>query len=137
MKLLTLEEAVYCAAFIDGEGSFQVFKRQHKSQGYTYTGYSASIDIVNTDLAILEWFKSLFGGCINKKTVRKENWKQGYNWRLGGQDSQVLIRQCLPYFRVKQKQADLFNRFPFGTWKQRELKEQLYWDMKALNKRGV
>lgn len=100
-------ELAYLAGFLDGEGSITVFnfvdKRYPRRQGSVLR-----LSAYNTNLAVLEWIAFRFGGRVGLVKRRRIDWKQSYIWERGGRNAAEIIEACLPFFKVKRQQAELF-----------------------------
>lgn len=134
------------AAFVDGEGTIGI-TRQSRKPSYNYR-YHERLQIVNTDIRLINWLVDNFGGKLPQPIDNGENHKDKYSWELGGYSSYKLIKRIYPYLILKQEQADccielyekvstrLDNNKPLTGYK-KELAERLYQKCKELNKRGI
>jgi hypothetical protein len=136
------------AAYIDGEGCIRI-DLQNPSKGNNFTSrHMLELRVYGCDLELILWCKNTFGGG-NIKPVRKKNpkphWKQEHVWYIGGLNAETVLRNCLPFFIVKRKQAmvALALRELGGKHGQKvspELyakREVLRQEMKVLNQKGV
>ena len=87
----------YVAGIVDGEGSIGF----GKTRGTIFP----RVFVTNTNLDLLNALKDQFGGDINPLSLRKENWAQGYTWRLSWTKAVEFIRRIEPYLFIKDKQA--------------------------------
>lgn len=87
----------YLAGLIDGEGCL----RFNKVRGSLYP----VLLITNTNLELLEELKTAFGGNIQPLSKRKENWKQGYYWRISWTRAVEFLSHVEPELRIKKRQA--------------------------------
>jgi hypothetical protein len=87
----------YAAGFVDGEGCI----------GFTRCRNSVypRVLVTNTNIEILEEFKEKWGGDIKPLSLRKENWKQGYSWRISWSKAVDFLSQIEPYLKIKWPQA--------------------------------
>lgn len=101
---LKLEEKVYIAGIIDGEGTITL---------YVHGGIMTSIiDLCNNHLGLIDWLEEhLHCGSrytnINHKRVRPTYHIKFYRLL----DVKALLEQVLPYLIVKRKQAELVLEF--------------------------
>lgn len=103
------ENLAYIAGFIDGEGCLHIGKR--KSGGIHKTnGYFIKITISNTNLSILEWIKSIYGGHI-QKIKKGGKCKDGYQLHFNTQCAINLLDDIQPYLRIKIEQANILREF--------------------------
>ena len=80
------KDLAWCAGLFEGEGNL------HLS-----TQYDLQITVVNTNRELLEPF-TIFGGSLTIRSKAKDNWKQVYQWRIGGNDiGKEFINSILPY----------------------------------------
>lgn len=140
------------AAFIDGEGTIGIY-RNVSTAGYF--NYHQVIELINTDIRLIEWLVENFGGRDPKPyKVKGDNRKDAYPWQLSGSNSYKLIKKIRSYLILKQEQADnaielwekvskwhyggggINNRRLMPVHK-RKLAEELYQRNKELNMRGT
>lgn len=125
----------YLAGFVDGEGCVHI----EKDKNY----YRCRIFISNTNKNILEKIQEQYGGSLYEHKKRITNRKTIYHLDFSGEKAQQLIKQIKDKLIIKQTQAELFCLFPlnFGCGNKtpqfiKDFQEQLYNEMKTLNKRG-
>ena len=136
------------AAYIDGEGTIRI-DLQQPSRGNNFTArHLLEIRVYGCDLELILWCKNTFGGG-NIKPVRKlhgkPNWKQEHVWYVGALNAEIILRNCLPFFIVKRKQATVALALrELGGKHGRRVSPELYakrevlrQEMKVLNQRGV
>lgn len=81
------EKTIYCAALLEGEGSFV-----KKSK------YSMVVQCNMTDLDVLKKLKEYAGGSICASKNRNPNkWKDSWVWTLTGDSAENLALRILPY----------------------------------------
>jgi hypothetical protein len=140
MKLTETEKA-YLAGFIDGEGSFIINKREHqqKSDGSVYIGYSAYVDIGNTNKKVLNWIKNKTGA--TSKIYMNQmggNRKIAYRLRISCKQAHDLIREIRRFLIIKKECAQVFSKYPLSKRKRdTSMREILFQKMKRLNHRGL
>lgn len=93
------------AAFIDGEGCISLSLRTEGGREYTYL----HLVITNCDFSLMQWLGETFGGSVyNKPNNRsKSNWKPAFCWCAFNKQASRLLENCLPYFVMKRKQAEI------------------------------
>lgn len=139
------------AAFVDGEGYIGIGKYQAPRGYFTYR---QRLQIVNTDVRLIEWLIKNFGGVFPKVVSDKRESSKGrkhkdkYNWALSGSDSYKLIKNIQPYLILKQEQADnaielyeKVSKFHYSYNNQmplhkRKLAEDIFQRNKELNMKG-
>ena len=106
----TETEISYLAGIIDGEGYIGIdssYKRKNKPHNY-----QVRIGIANTNIKLLNWVKSIFGGWVGKKgKPKKSNHKQSYEWRLQAKKAEEIIKMIYPYLIIKKEQATIALKF--------------------------
>jgi len=108
----------YTAGFIDGEGWIGIQNNNHRAcQSKTGRNYwQVSIHVSQKDRAVLDWLKKQWGGgnvYLKRGTPRYPRTMHScHRWCIYSHDAILLLRECLPYFKVKQKQAEIAARFP-------------------------
>lgn len=137
-----MEQAAWLAGFVDGEGYIGISTKTVKGKRY----YAATMQITNTYRPVLEYAAEMVVGncCIKDGWNHKVNPKAKQNWQfwVNRRAIPLLLKQIRPYLRVKHKQADLLLAFcktqkEMGFPAPRDLYEQFYLEMRALNKRGA
>jgi hypothetical protein len=124
----------YLAGFIDGEGSFGIYKHKFKNRNLIYV---CRITIANTNYNVLEEIQKEFGGHIyNKKNYLK--WKQGYNLCWDAKEVDKLLKILDGRLVIKQEQLDVMvnMRKLVNISGIEDKKELLYNSLKNLNERG-
>ena len=108
------EELAYIAGFIDGEGSFLINRRIHRSKDrkMEWLGYSAYIDLSNNNKAVMDWIEERLNSSSAVYCQHQNGRKVGYRMRISGRLSMRLTQQLLPYLIVKQEAARIFLKFP-------------------------
>ena len=133
MKLTNLELG-YLAGFIDGEGALLINKREHIGhKGKRYIGYSAYIDLGNTNEEVLIWIKTKLN--ISSKIYKnqcKGNRKLAFRLRICYKQAKPLIDLLKDILIVKKEIAKIFLDYDNC-----QDKDGLYLKAKALNKRGI
>lgn len=140
----TLTKIAYFAGIIDGEGTILIAKQTWKEK----TSYFPRMDVSNSDRRIIEWIQSEFGGTIQKyqRQIHRRH-KPVYRVSFHSSIAESVVRLILPFLIIKREQAEVFLAFrqrmndkhpmhPLSA-DERATREQLYWAMKKLNKRGI
>ena len=87
----------YVAGIIDGEGCIG-FTKARKT-------IFPRVMVANTNKELLEDLKEQFGGDVKPLSLRKNNWKQGYIWRLSWTRAVDFLDLIYDYLRLKDAQA--------------------------------
>lgn len=96
----------YLAGFFDGEGCIHT----HDGKTVRQIRIVATISVSNTNkLAVYRW-KRLFrlGGISEKQPVG--NRRRAWIWRTNDQQAAYVLKQLLPFLKVKKQEAILFCR---------------------------
>lgn len=135
MKQEELDYA-YAAGLIDGEGCIGIYHNSHNGN------YQLRIAVEMTDKSGLDVLESLFGGKWYFRAAKAPR-KARYIWMTFNNNASKVLETLMPYLRVKKKQAEVALK---GDWisyskkkmplHQQEIRIQLHFDMKELNKRG-
>ena len=134
-------DLAYLAGFIDGEGSISIFTSVKARRD------NLRFDIYNTDEGILRWIEQVFGGRIHIVRRARDGWKQEFTWTCGQQHAASVLTACLPYLKVKRRQAELFVQHQATSkrngvgwkWTPPEIlavRAAIVAEMGALNRRG-
>jgi hypothetical protein len=99
---LTVEQRIYLAGIVDGEGCIGVFTRGHRKDWMR-----PHLQVTNTSLELLAWLR---GACPlgtvvwrrDKRPSRKSSWC----WRLACDQAIWLLDALRPWLVVKAAQAD-------------------------------
>lgn len=102
-------DLAWCAGFFDGEGFVTIQNRKSKVNGKIYEGYYLRIGINHVAPEPLLEMQRVFGGTIRQQTAHTVigNRKQRHTWQMGCQAAKEALIQMMPYFRNKQKVAEL------------------------------
>jgi hypothetical protein len=138
----------YVAGIVDGEGTITICRSEYTAnrkaengrpaRQYHTTGFSLKISVKNTDVRLVKWLKSRFGGEYYTDTGKKPaNWKDSYVWHYGAETKQEFLLAILPYLIIKKEQALLALEFlRLGSVQTPEKRQALYEKIVALNQRG-
>jgi len=145
------DKAVYAyfAGIMDGEGTITICRSEYvanrKAEGnrparrYKTVGISLKISVKNTDMRLMKWLKSRFGGEYYLDTGKKpENWKDSYVWHYAAESKEDFLLAILPYLIIKREQALVALEYIRLGRDIRcpEKRQALYEKIVALNQRG-
>lgn len=102
---MTKDDLVYMAGIIDGEGCITSSGVNSRGNGRVW------MSIVNTDMRLMSWIQSTFGGSICERKHQPGR-KIAYQWTLTGVKQQELLGQIIPYLKLKRGQASLAVAMP-------------------------
>lgn len=102
-------DLAWCAGFFDGEGFVTIQLRNSKVNGKRYSGYYLRIGINHVAIEPLKEIQRVLGGTIRQQTAHTVvgNRKQRHSWQMGCQAAKSALIQMMPYFKNKQKVAEL------------------------------
>ena len=100
-----LECLAYVAGIVDGEGSITI------TTNATRRTFVSFIYVSNTDVRLMDWLRTTFGGSVYKMKSQGDNCKAGYRWALFGKKAGKFIKQIRPYLKIKYEQADVVIAF--------------------------
>jgi len=138
--MYSIEDLIYLAAIIDGEGSISIeIQNARKNRKTDY--YTTRVVVINTHVGLMNWLHATFGGKIQTRKLIG-NHKQCYNWVIHSLNAVKLLEACLPYFKIRKPHAEVIIEFskskPKGTWNvSQEVQEHrriLYAKLKEINK---
>jgi hypothetical protein len=131
---LTQAQAAYLAGFVDGEGSILMHGRG--------TGVALRLSVANTNLAVLEWCRSMTGvGNIVSRVRVNARHKAVHQWMVNSQAAQSVLEQIEPFLIIKTEQARLAIAFQSklkipAEKAAKEWQEQWRQRLGAMNARG-
>ena len=108
----------YLAAMFDGEGTFSIYQNNGnyhttvdgEKKQYNFT--NSRVSITNTNIELMEWLVSHFGGVYYTHRRAKAVHKIAYDWRpKGKKNTEELILVVLPYLVLKKQQANLVLQY--------------------------
>ena len=141
----------YLAALIDGEGCISIYRRLSDGEKYTrvhkvkantnpYNQFSMRISIANTNLTLMKWLITSFGGVYYLKREGNGKHKTSYEWRPKGRANvEKLLLGILPYMIMKTEQAKIaleYIRMTLSGERNPSKREELYLKAKDLNRKG-
>lgn len=103
--MISNTDAAYIAAFIDADGSISLNVREVEKG----RDYYVLVQIANTDIEVLEWIQSLFGGTIHNKGTNKARGgkRDVFNLVYNGLKAKFILESILPYIRIKKTRCIL------------------------------
>ena len=100
VKQLAQLDLAYLAGLIDGEGCILLFKQKERVRP------TLRLAVGNTYRPVLEWAKEAVGaGSIITQPKQKLHHSQSWRWDIYSQNAVDVLRQLLPYLKLKREQA--------------------------------
>ena len=93
------EDAAYIAGLLDGEGHISV-TFDHKRHHYL------EVKITNTNVAVLQFVESVFGGRIWVHSKATPNRLTAYRWGIGGKGLDEFLETIQPFVRIRARQVE-------------------------------
>lgn len=138
LRPLTISEASYIAAIIDGEGCLSVYSRpsRRKDEARSGRNFGIRLQIVNTNRELIEWLQRKIGGYIFDKMKRLPNEKQIFNLCLNSKGVRWLIPQVMGFsvgkgreFGIVKKALDLIGSGKPQKYEEVRLLQQELWQL--------
>ena len=111
------EQLVYMAGIVDGEGCLSTDRDGDR--------FKARLSIAGSHYPTMLWIRMIFGGSVYKCLPRKNSLvrskKISWSWVLTCNQATELIKELLPYIKIKQKEAVVFLRLRGANHKERRL----------------
>jgi hypothetical protein len=141
----------YLAGIIDGEGTVTICRSEyiaHKKHvakdgnvriyDSPTVGFHVKVQVKNTDIRLMKWLKSRFGGEFYEDKNRSAKWKTAWVWHHKAESKQEFLLAVLPYLILKKEQALVALEFLRIDAQARcpEKRQGLYEKIIALNQRG-
>jgi len=131
-------DKAYMAAILDGEGC--VGMRQ-KSSSTCFTP-SLRVSVTNTNVVLMTWITSRFGGWVVHSTRKKGNRKPSHQWWIKGKKAQAFLLLLKPYIILKAEHVRLALSLNYSvsnriTDEERALRKEAFERFKVLNHRGI
>jgi len=130
---LAPEQAAYIAGFIDGEGCITASIRKGHMNGL--------LEISSTDSAIIAWLLGVAGvGSVRSIRPRRRNSKPQKMWRVSLCSVGSVLRQTLPFMRVRKVQAELLLKLADYEYPSRvvdSFQVEAVAEFRRLNRRGA
>jgi hypothetical protein len=143
-------KCIYLAGILDGEGHITIQRSRTRNKRFRKDGsfhvsesrhYITAIGIINTDVRLMKWLVSNFGGNYSDKSSNRNHttWKHSYQWfpTGGSRSKELLLLSVLPYLILKREQAILgLSNLRLVGESCPERRHDLYEKILALNKKG-
>lgn len=102
-------DLAWAAGFFDGEGFVTIQSRNSLVAGKRYSGYYLRIGINHVAVEPLQEIQRILGGTIRQQLIHTVvgNRKQRHSWQMGCQAAKEALIQMMPYFKNKNKVAEL------------------------------
>lgn len=110
-------DKAWLAGIIDGEGSIFIM-RQKRNDRERDINYILRISVDSTDpYMAVECLKIAGGAKIHQYSDNRPNCSDRLKWQVNGKKATSLLKELLPFLRVKFKQAELAIEFQDTTKK--------------------
>jgi hypothetical protein len=144
----------YLAGIVDGEGTITICRSENdvlrkkeyptkdgiRTCEYRYTGigFHVKVSVKNTDIRLMKWLQSRFGGeYYGSDNAKNPTWKTSFVWHHAAKSKEEFILAILPYLIIKREQALVALDFlRLGSVRVPEKRQALYEKIVALNQRG-
>jgi|SRR5882724_1042560 len=93
-------DVAYAAGLFDGEGTVGV-------ERYGGRGYNVTARVTNTNLDVLEWLRSRFGGFTQQAYAAHDNRKACFYWTAKAKIAEAFLEAVRPYLIIKRRQATI------------------------------
>lgn len=118
----TIADLAWAAGIIDGEGSIFVMKQGRKDRERDYN-YIMRISVQSTDPYMAKELCKIFpdGAVFTQEIDKKPQNSNTLKWQVSGRKAAFVLKQVLPFMRVKHEQAQLAVQFQETTkkhWRQ-------------------
>lgn len=135
----------YVAGIFDGEGTATIASYSRtaidgRGNGpYQYFQHEPKIAIKNTDINLMKWLISNFGGVYYQQDNSSKGWKISYLWQpKGHKNRENFLLGILPYLIIKREQCLLVLEYLRMDGKtDPEKRKQLSARCKELNRVGI
>lgn len=105
-------EAAYLAGLFDGEGTVAIYESSAmRPDGIRRPIWIYQVQIANTYAPVLSQIAFQIGGNVVLKSRGKDNWRQGFVWRLCGDPAAEFLRLIRPFSIIKADEIDEALRF--------------------------
>lgn len=114
----TIADLAWAAGIIDGEGSIFIMKQGRKDRERD-TNYVLRVSVESTDPYMAQELKKIFpsGAVFSSKRDKRPNNSNTLKWQINGKRSVEVLKDLLPFLRVKKEQAELAIQFQTQTKK--------------------
>lgn len=114
----TIADLAWAAGIIDGEGSIFVMKQGRKDRERDYN-YIMRVSVQSTDPYMTKELGKIFpdGAIFSQDRYKSDNWSDTLKWQVNGRKAAFVLKQILPFMKVKHDQAKLAIDFQETTKK--------------------
>jgi hypothetical protein len=100
-----IEELAWQAGMVDGEGCLTISKQVRN--GRPSPAFRVSITVSNTNRALLDPFKEMWGGNIYPRPERRvaKKWSDAWTWHCFDYNQKSFLETILPFLKGKRTQA--------------------------------
>lgn len=131
-RKLEIDDLTYAAAALDCEGSISL-SRSIDKRGWHHC--DVVVSIANTNVILVEFLKSTFGGRIHSESPKGLAKRLIYRWKISSLQAAGFLKLVLPYMKLKVAQADLAITYQSERDCLDNTAKDIYWQtMKALNR---
>jgi hypothetical protein len=103
----TETDIAYCAGLVDGEACIRIHKSPaYKCQGRVNPAYSVRIQLRMIDENAIKFLSETFGGWYYREKAHVNNGRPLFCFQAADLAAEKIIRQLLPYLRVKRPAAE-------------------------------
>lgn len=107
---MSVEDIIYLAGLLDGEGCIYISKYKRKGKQNYY--YLMRVVISGTSRELMLWVYSIFGGCFCKDChLPRKNRAVNFKIQWGDNKACELLKLVLPYLKLKRPEAELAISF--------------------------
>jgi hypothetical protein len=101
-SLMSETQAAWLAGYLDGDGSVALVKASRPGRKTPITRIP-QVMLYSCDIELVDYAKSLVGGCIQRKSFSKSQRRQQFHWRLHGAGKTLaLLERVFPYLRCEK-----------------------------------
>lgn len=91
---ISMEDRIYAAGFLDGEGCFTIGRN-----------WKPVIAVENTYRPVIEWLHKTFGGSLTVCKGRKKNHRTTYRWAVVCKKAVGVCQVITPFLKEKSEQS--------------------------------
>lgn len=137
---ITIAELAWLSGIIDGEGSIFIMKQKRKDRERIFN-YILRVAVQSTDLIMAkECFLISEEGTYFTASETRENQSNSLKWQVNGRKAANILKELLPYMKVKKEQAKAAIKFQETTKKHWKLmtprdyknQEDFYYKLKQM-----
>ena len=135
----TIADLAWAAGIIDGEGSIFVMKQGRKDRERD-CNYIMRVSVQSTDPHMAKELCNIFpdGAVFTQEIDKKPQNSNTLKWQINGRKAAFVLKQILPFMKVKHEQAKLAIDFQETTkkhWRHKkksdyETQEKFYFKLK-------